>query len=67
MSQYNHRKDFNGNKKTCVKCGEDFTWEDYGNVYPGGKDREHINCPYCNAENGSIMTSGRVITYKIKE
>ncbi|MGM0181514.1 hypothetical protein IGK74_000411 [Enterococcus sp. AZ150] len=56
-----------GNKKVCTECGETFTWRNSGDVWPGGKDREYIYCPYCHAENGSIMTSGAVITAKVSE
>ena len=33
----------------------------------GGKEREEIYCPYCNAYNGYRMTSGFVYTFKIDE
>lgn len=67
MSYYNHMHDKTSKKETCKECGKDFTWSESGNVYPGGKDREYIRCPYCNADNGSVMTSGMVISYKIDE
>ena len=59
--------DSKGRKETCTECKKDFTWVDHGNVYPGGKDREYITCPYCGANNGSIMTSGSVFSSKIEE
>ncbi len=52
---------------TCSKCGKKFTYRNYGDVWPGGKDREYIYCPYCNEINGSIITSGQVISSKLDE
>lgn len=54
-------------KVECKKCGKTFGYEHTGNIYPGGKDREYIVCPYCRETNGSIMTSGFVYTYKLDE
>lgn len=67
MSYYNHMHDSKGRKETCTECGKDFTWKDHGNVYPGGKDKEYIECAYCGARNGSIMTSGSVFSSKIED
>lgn len=67
MSYYNHMHDSKGTKKVCTECGKMFTYEEYGDIYPGGKDTEYICCPYCKAKNGSIRTSGFVATDKIEE
>ncbi len=67
MSYYNHMHDSSGTKTKCTECGKDFTYQEYGDIYPGGKSTEYIYCPYCEAENGSIRTSGFVSTDKIKE
>lgn len=67
MSYYDHMNDPAENKKICNDCGKKFTWSEYGDVYPGGKDTEYINCPYCNARNGSIRTSGSVYTSKLDQ
>lgn len=67
MSHYNHIHAPKENKKTCKECNKEFMWSEHGNVYPGGKDREFIDCPYCKARNGSIITSGSVFTSKIEE
>ena len=67
MSYYNHMHDSMGTRKKCSECGKVFIWEEYGDVYPGGKDTEYIVCPYCDARNGSIRTSGFVSTSKIDE
>lgn len=34
-----------------------FGYELVGTVYPGGKDRETANCPYCGETAASRMTS----------
>lgn len=64
MSYYNHMHDHTGNKEVCKKCGKEFTWTEEGDIYPGGKDTEYIDCPYCGERNGSIRTSGFVYTHK---
>lgn len=48
----------------CYKCGNDFEYMITNGGFPGGKDREIIYCPWCDAENGSIVTSGIINTYK---
>lgn len=48
----------------CKKCNKKFSWYIYDDVYPGGKDREYIYCPYCNTINGSEMISGFIGTNK---
>lgn len=65
MSQYDHIHDQPEHREVCIKCGEYFTWSETGEMYPGGKDTEYINCPYCGEKNGSIRTSGFVFTNKI--
>lgn len=65
MSIYNHMNDPKETRKTCVSCSKEFTWSEHGPYYPGGKDTEYINCPYCGEKNGSIRTSGFVFTNKI--
>ena len=41
----------------CKKCGKKFGYGLVGIVYPGGKDRETADCPYCGETVASIMTS----------
>lgn len=53
------------NEDTCGECGKRFDWKNHGDVWPGGKDKEYIRCPYCYAKNGSIITSGKVSSFKI--
>lgn len=67
MSYYNHMHDSADNKLKCINCGKKFTWVESENHYPGGKDTEYINCPYCKTSNGSIRTSGVVYTSKVEE
>jgi transcription elongation factor Elf1 len=52
---------------SCKKCGKDFYFKVTDMNVPGGKDREHINCPYCGETNGSVITSGFVYSYEIEE
>ncbi len=49
-----------GGSIECAQCGESFTWTTVGDVWPGGKDKEDINCPACGQTAGTVMTSGRV-------
>ena len=53
--------------EVCKKCGKKFGYELYGTVYPGGKDREYVYCPYCGEEVTSEMTSQLIATYKLDE
>ena len=53
--------------EVCEKCGKKFGYELTGPVYPGGKDREYVYCPYCGAEVTSEMTSQLIATYKLDE
>lgn len=54
-------------KQNCNKCGKKFLVHITSMNVPGGKDREEVVCPYCNADNGYRMTSGFVYTYPIKD
>lgn len=53
-------------EKTCKECGNVFRWGIVGTIYPGGKEKEDIDCPYCGANNGYEMTSAFVRTEKIE-
>lgn len=50
---------------TCKKCGKKFRYELVGTVYPGGKDRETADCPYCGETVESRMTSQYYVVEKI--
>lgn len=65
MSYYDHINDPADQKDICKECGKSFTWTENGPFYPGGKSTEYIDCPYCDARNGSIRTSGSVYTRKV--
>lgn len=52
--------------RTCNECGKQFEVRNEGDMFPGCKEKEEICCPYCHANNGSLMTSGRVATYPLK-
>lgn len=67
MSIYNHINDPKEKEETCSNCGKMFTWAAHGPFYPGGKDTEFIECPYCGERNGSIRTSGSVYSSKIEQ
>lgn len=51
----------------CKKCGKKFAYEVWGAVYPGGKEREEANCPYCGEVAFSEMTSQNISSYKLDE
>lgn len=51
----------------CKNCKENFIYENRGDVFPGGKEKEEVVCPYCGKVNMHIMTSGSVVTYKLSE
>lgn len=57
----------NENLRKCGACGKGFTVKIFDAGYPGGKEREVIDCPWCGAENGSAITNGTVITRKVEE
>lgn len=42
----------------CEKCKKEFYYNEILNNFPGGLEKEDINCPYCNHINLQIMTSG---------
>lgn len=59
-----------GEKMTIVKCencGETFAYQHRGDVYPGGKDLESADCPYCGKTAFSLMTSGFIDVYKVDD
>lgn len=53
--------------RKCEACGKGFTVKISDSGYPGGKERESIDCPWCGAENGSVVTNGTVSTRKVIE
>ena len=52
---------------TCKKGGKKYAYEVWGTVYPGGKERETANCPYCGEVGYSEMTSQNISSYKLDE
>jgi len=52
------------NNKICKECKHEFQWSNRDDIFPGGKDKEDIVCPYCGSIDGSIMTSGYIHTQK---
>ncbi|OCB00092.1 PIN domain-containing protein [Clostridium beijerinckii] len=53
--------------KLCSKCGKAFIYNVNEKNVPEEKVRKSIICPYCNIENGSILTEGIIKTYKTEE
>jgi len=53
-------------KVKCDKCNKEFTYGEVMNNYPGGLDKEDVNCPYCGHTTFQIMTSGLIVSNKIK-
>ncbi|MBR6017418.1 MAG: hypothetical protein IK073_02210 [Paludibacteraceae bacterium] len=53
-------------KEKCCKCGKWFRVIEITTLFGGNKMREEITCPYCKAENGAIMTNGKVTTEAIE-
>lgn len=49
----------------CKKCKLEFAYEFWGTVYPGGKDKEYVVCPYCGETAFTKMSSQNVSIYKI--
>lgn len=45
----------------CKQCNGKFTWRESMGGYPGGKDRENVDCPYCGETDHSVMNSGIVV------
>ena len=52
---------------TFKKCGKTYAYEVWGTVYPGGKERETADCPYCGETGYSEMTSQCISVYKVDE
>ena len=52
-------------KVICKKCGKEYAYEFWGTVYPGGKDKEYVDCPYCGETAFTRMTSQNVSMYKL--
>lgn len=52
-------------KVTCKKCGKEYAYEFWGTVYPGGKDKEYVDCPYCGNIAFTRMTSQNVSVYAL--
>lgn len=52
---------------TCKKCGRKFAYEIVGTVYPGAKERESADCPYCGEEEYSVMTSQSIFVYEVND
>lgn len=51
----------------CKKCGKEYGYKVYGNEYPGGKELETADCPYCGETGYSEITSQCISVYKLKE
>lgn len=51
----------------CKRCNKKYTWSIAGTVYPGGKEKEEIICPYSGEINGYEMTSAFVESYRCKD
>ena len=54
-------------KVTCEKCGKAFAYEVTGTAYPGAKEKETADCPYCGETAYSEMTSKSIYVYKLNE
>lgn len=54
-----------GYYEKCKNCGKDYYYESSSNIWPGGKERETVICPYCKAEGPSEMISGFINSYKL--
>ena len=51
----------------CKKCGKEYVFEVVGSVYPGAKELETANCPYCGEVGYSKMTSQSIYSYELDE
>lgn len=51
----------------CEKCGKKYGYELCGDVYPGCKDKETANCPYCGEIGYSVMTSQVIFVTKLEK
>ena len=49
----------------CKKCGQKYGYYLWGGGYPGGKERETADCPYCYETGYSTMTSGFIKVVKV--
>lgn len=54
-------------KIECSFCKKEFLYQIFDMRVPGDKDREYIYCPYCMNANGSLVTSGWILSYKLEE
>lgn len=53
--------------RRCKNCGKKYTVYEVGNRWPGGKEQEDINCPWCGHLDGKMTTSGSIRTEKVRE
>ena len=53
--------------RTCKKCGKRYVVINYGDHFPGGKEKEEIICPWDGHIDGTMMTSGFVRTEKVDD
>lgn len=51
----------------CTKCGKEYGYEVWGTIYPGCKERETADCPYCGETGYSEMTSQCISVYKLED
>ncbi len=51
----------------CKQYNGKFTWRESMGGYPGGKDRENVDCPYCGETDHSVMISGIVVVEKVED
>lgn len=47
---------------TCPKCNEPFRVSFIGGPFPGGKERENIDCPSCGCTVDTEVTSSVIRT-----
>lgn len=52
---------------TCKKCNGKFAWRESMGGYPGGKDRENVDCLYCGETDHTVMNSGIIVVEKIED
>ena len=51
---------------TCPYCGCKFHVLEFPMGVPGGKEKENIDCPWCNHTVEQKMTDGWFVTSKIE-
>jgi len=51
----------------CKKCGKSFNYKVWGTGYPGGKDYETADYPYCGQTGCSEMTSQCISGYMVDD